>query len=113
MAQVEVHINGRNYVLACADGEEARLRQLSDYLDGRMTKLARSVGMVGEARLFLLGALMLADELAEANTKITLLSEGKSVPAEGGIGAADVQEIADYIEKLAHRITVLAEKVAA
>jgi cell division protein ZapA len=111
MAQVDVTINTRSYTLACADGEEARLRQLSEYLDGRMTKLARAVGNVGESRLFLLVALTLADELAETTGKLNALS--REARPQGGAQALDMAALAGKIEQIARRIEGLADKVAA
>jgi cell division protein ZapA len=105
MAQVEISINGRPYVLACADGEELRLRQLAEYLDTRVGKLTRAVGNVGEAKLLLLIALTLADELSEANNKLGLASrEARTAPDA---------EVAGHIERIAKRLDAIASKVAA
>lgn len=108
MAQVEVQIHGRPYMLACADGEEMRLRQLADYLDNRVTKLARGVGNVGEAKLLLLLSLTLADELAELNSKLTSVSRETRATSEEGLAG-----VADHIERLAKRIEIIADRVAA
>lgn len=110
MAQVEISINGRPYVLACADGEELRLRQLADYLDARITKLARAVGNVGEAKLFLLVALTLADELSDAHTKLGTLSREARA---GAPSEAHLAEVAGQIERIARRIESIASRVAA
>jgi cell division protein ZapA len=108
MAQVELSINGRPYVLACADGEEPRLRQLGDYLDTRIHKLSKAVGNVGEVRLLLLLALTLADELSEANNKVGALSRELRTHSDAGL-----TEVASQIERIAKRIETIANKVAA
>ncbi len=66
MATVTVEINGRPYAVGCADGQEERVRQLSRQFDQHVRQVAADVGHVGEVRLFLMAALILADEVAEA-----------------------------------------------
>jgi cell division protein ZapA len=63
MAQVSLQINGYAYVLGCADGEEPHLFALAADLDRRIEEIKASTGPGGEARLLLMAALMLSDEL--------------------------------------------------
>ena len=67
MGQVSVPVNGRNFTITCDDGQEARTRRLAQYVDAKVGQFAASVGQVGEAKLLLLAALAIADELADAN----------------------------------------------
>ena len=67
MAQVSVPVNGRSYAIACDDGQETRIRRLAQYVDAKVAEFVGSVGQVGEARLLLLAALVIADELSDAN----------------------------------------------
>ncbi len=67
MGQVSVPVNGRSYTIACDDGQEARIRRLAQYVDAKVGEFVASVGQVGEARLLLLAALVIADELSDAN----------------------------------------------
>jgi cell division protein ZapA len=70
MGQVAVTINGRTYTLQCTDGEEARLVELAGHVAARADALAAEFqsqdGPIGDDRLMLLTALLLADELWEA-----------------------------------------------
>jgi len=66
MGQITVSINHQTYSLACRDGEEERLTALAQKVDERARDLAGRLGQVGEARLMLMVALLLADELEEA-----------------------------------------------
>ena len=66
MSQVEVTVNGKNYQIICDDGQEARLAELGEYLEKRVQELVSSIGQVGDTRLLVMTALMIADELAEA-----------------------------------------------
>lgn len=63
MAQVSLQINGYAYLLGCADGEEQHLLTLAAELDRRIQEIKASTGPGGEARLLLMAALMLSDEL--------------------------------------------------
>jgi cell division protein ZapA len=62
VGQLTVHINGKPYLLGCEDGEEQRLRALAAMLDERVQSAGAGAGALGETRLMLMGALMLADE---------------------------------------------------
>ena len=66
MSQLEVTINGKNYQIICDDGQEAHLAELGEYLEKRVQELVSSIGQVGDTRLLVMTALMIADELAEA-----------------------------------------------
>ncbi|MGD0431580.1 MAG: cell division protein ZapA [Acetobacteraceae bacterium] len=65
MAQVSLQVNGYGYILGCADGEEDRLLALAADLDRRIAEITASSGPGGEARLLLMAALLLSDELHE------------------------------------------------
>ena len=54
MPEVDVAINGRNYQIACGDGEEAHLAQLGEYVDRRVKELVTAVGQVGDSRLLVM-----------------------------------------------------------
>ena len=66
MATVTVEVNGRPYAVGCADGQEERVRILAKQFDNQVRQVAGDVGHVGDLRLFLMSALILADELHEA-----------------------------------------------
>jgi cell division protein ZapA len=66
MGQVAIAVNGRSYRFECGDGEEARLQELAAYVKSRMDGLTREHGTIGEDRLLLMTALLIADELWDA-----------------------------------------------
>ncbi len=109
MATVTLNINGRTYDLACEDGQEAHLLRLGELVETRVKQLADNVGQVGESRLLLMAALMVADELTEA-------SKGGSSPAGNAAGAAMAggeaeRFAAETMEKLAQRIERIAARL--
>ncbi len=69
MGHVAVTLNGRSYRFACGDGEEARLHDLAAHVKSKVDTLALQFGQVGEDRLFLMAALLVADELFEARER--------------------------------------------
>lgn len=75
MAQVNVTINGRNYRMACEDGQEEHLMQLARDIDEKIEELRGNFGEVGDSRLTVMAALTVADELVEAGKKIRRLEE--------------------------------------
>ncbi|WP_341899112.1 cell division protein ZapA [Ferrovibrio terrae] len=75
MSMVKVTVNNRLYEIGCDDGEEEQVRRLSQILDGRVRELAALVGQVGEARLMLMTALTLADDLEQAQRDIAAMRQ--------------------------------------
>lgn len=65
MAQVTVQINGKPYSVGCEDGQERHLQELARLFDSQVRQVSQDVGQLGETRLFLMGALLLADEMAD------------------------------------------------
>jgi cell division protein ZapA len=70
MVQVNVTINGRQFRMACEEGEEAHLMELAEDLDRRIGKLRTRFGEIGDTRLTVMAALTLADELSEIKERL-------------------------------------------
>ena len=109
MGQVVVKVNGREFPLSCADGQEPRIRRLAQYVDAKVGEFTRQIGQVGEARLLLLAALVISDELSDANE--ALQQERNRARAGGGgagegeqAAAAGLRGMADRIESIATRL---------
>ena len=109
MGQVVVKVNGREFPLSCADGQEPRIRRLAQYVDAKVGEFTRAIGQVGEARLLLLAAIVISDELSDANE--TILQErnrGRAAGAAAGEGeqaaAAGLRGMADRVEAIATRL---------
>ena len=95
MALVNVMISGRAYTIACDDGEEEHLRELGALVDAKAREAQETVGQVGDQRLLLMAALLMADEVFEARNRLaTLNQEPAPVPPQpsadsGGRGEAE------------------------
>jgi cell division protein ZapA len=104
VAQVLVTVNGREFALACGDGEEARTRRLARYVDGKIGDFVRSAGPAGEAQLLLLAALVIADELADANDALAA-ERGRAGPGDSADAlAGKVEALAERLEGIAARL---------
>ncbi len=89
MAQVQVTVNGRNYSIACDDGEEEHLAGLAEYVDGRVSELASSLGQIGEGRLLLMASLLIADDLAETRDRLGDLESTSESARDAATNAID------------------------
>jgi cell division protein ZapA len=76
MSQITIDVNGRPYTVGCEDGQEQHLLELARLFDRQVRQVSQDMGQLGDTRLFLMGALLLADELADARGRLT------NVPAE-------------------------------
>ena len=70
MGQVTIEVNGRPYQVGCEDGQEQHLRDLAQIFDTQVRQVSHEMGQLGDTRLLLMGALLLADELAEARNRL-------------------------------------------
>ena len=75
MNHINVSINGRQYRMACEEGQEARLLKLAESLEARIESLRGKFGEIGDARLIVMAALMASDELLDAGNRIRSLEE--------------------------------------
>ena len=75
MSQVSVTINGRQFRMACEDGQEGHLMNLARELDNRVNNLRAKFGEIGDTRLTVMAAITVADELSEAGQRIKRLEE--------------------------------------
>ncbi len=89
MPQVTVTINARQFRMACEEGQEDHLRQLAKELDERIVALRGQFGEIGDARLTVMAALMVADELAESGKKLKRLEADHAALQEARGAAAE------------------------
>lgn len=75
MNHINVTINGRQYRMACEEGQEARLLSLAENFESRTQNLRGKFGEIGDARLTVMAALTVCDELLDAGQRIRGLEE--------------------------------------
>ncbi|CEG09405.1 cell division protein ZapA [[Pseudomonas] carboxydohydrogena] len=89
MSHVNVTINGRQYRMACEEGQETRLLRLAEMLESRVTDLRGKFGEIGDQRLTVMASLTIADELQDAERRIRGFEEEIEVLREGRVAASD------------------------
>jgi cell division protein ZapA len=75
MNHINVTINGRQYRMACEEGQEEHLLKLAEGLETRIRDLRGKFGEIGDARLTVMAALTVCDELFDANQRINGLDQ--------------------------------------
>src|SRR5262249_26126773 len=108
VGQISLTVNGRPFAVRCDDGQEARIRRLGQYVDAKVGEFVENLGQVGEARLLLLAALVIADELADANEALQLERDGAraaqaEATAAAGAAASGIRNLAQRVEAIAAR----------
>ena len=89
MAQVNATIAGRQFRLACEDGQEEHLQALAANIDERIATLRKKFGEIGDTRLTVMAALTAADELAEAVRRLRRLEEDVAAMQDARVVSAD------------------------
>jgi len=108
MPTVTIGLNGRNYDIACGEGEEARVQELAGEIRRRMESLTRTSGPMNEGMVFVMTALLLADELDQRKRETARLKDdGRESSMKRELA------LADTIEALAARVETLAARVEA
>ncbi len=107
MAQVIIRINGYAYPVGCEDGQESHLEAMAQEVDQRIEALRESAGPASEARMLVLAALMLADELHDRRRDFDEVRRRVTKLETSAVGTDP--KLAPRLGKLARR----AEEIAA
>ena len=116
MASVNVTIDGRQFRMACEDGQEEHLAALAADFDARITDMRSKFGEVGDQRLTIMAALTIADQLAETVNKLRqveaelpalraaqVLANDRAQATHGAVVAA-FNAAAERLERVAKRL---------
>jgi cell division protein ZapA len=116
MPLVNVMVNSRAYTIACDEGEEEHLKGLAAQVDAKAREVLSSVGQVGDARMMLMAALLIADEHHDMTAKLAAGAQAASdssgekqnlhLRAEAAESAA-----ADALESAAKRLEDIAARL--
>jgi len=91
MPQVTVVVNARSFRMGCQDGEEARVQELAAEIDKQVQRIRGGVKAVQDDRLFLMVAMIMADQLWDARDELQRLRQPAEARAyhviEGGAQA--------------------------
>ena len=109
MAQVTVTINGRQFRMACEDGQEGHLMNLARELDSRISGLRTKFGEIGDTRLTVMAAITVADELAEAGLRVKRLEEELAGLQDARVATSDRNKAAQA--SIAAALSAAAERI--
>lgn len=104
MAKVTISLNGKAYSVACDEGQEGRVMELSSYIDQRIRKIAQAGAASSEQHLLVLGALVLADELF-AEREGDAINHNARNDRQQQVDITAVDHLSQKIEALATRIS--------
>ena len=102
--------------MACDDGQEEHLVRLARDVDARIGQLRSAFGEIGDTRLAVMAAIMVADELSEMRRRVravehdieglrdSRLSEVSRIEASERAFADAIDGAASRIERIAHRL---------
>ena len=99
MSNVTLPIGGRNFTVACAEGEEDHVAGLGRMIAGKLAAMG-DISSQSETRMLLFAALLLADELHDSTQR-------KPQAASSGLpnGSGErLEAIAERLENLASRL---------
>jgi cell division protein ZapA len=96
MAQVTLRINGYAYTIGCKDGEEQHLEAMGAEVNRRIEGVRAAAGQSGEARMLVMAALLMADDIFDVRKKLQAAQATTDAPT----GDA----------KLGHRLNLMAKR---
>lgn len=109
MPQVNVTIAGKAYRMACGEGEEAHLEGLAQLYDGKIDEMRQAFGEIGDMRLHVMAALMVADEVSELRQRLARM-ETEIAALQGDAGASD-QRLGEVEDRAAEALVAAAERI--
>lgn len=111
MGKINVEIYGRDYSLACDDGQEAHLGQLVQMLNDRLRKLSTQMGRGPESTMLVFTALMIADELQETRDELKQIRKELNSFETGKGAQIQQQRLSDMENAMAQSMQHIAERI--
>ena len=106
---VNVTINGRQYRMACEEGQEVRLLKLAESLESRVEQLRGKFGEIGDQRLTVMAALTVCDELLDAGARIRNLEQ--ELENLRGVRTAAIDRARQTQTAVANALNAAAERI--
>lgn len=109
MARVDITLNGREYPIACEDGQEPRVRDIAHLLDARLRDLRRAAPNASDQHLLVMAALMIGDALFDTQAALeqaqaAVQADGRETPDAETAAAVAVGRLAERVETIAARL---------
>lgn len=110
MAEVDIRINGKQFSIACDDGQEQRVVDLAHFVDGRVKDMAAAGAGTNESHLLVLTSIVMADELFNAQDAASTGGQkpAATMPANAiQITRDDETAIVNAMDQIAKRVEEL------
>ena len=122
MPEVRISIGGRDFDVACQEGEEHFLHAAANLLDAEASSLLSQIGRMPEPRMLLMAGLMLADKTAGLDDQLKKLEEkvaaqqawieaaqtGSDAPPPAAPAPEPGPDLGPVLERVAERLEGLA-----
>ncbi len=100
MPRIDITLASRVYPVTCDAGQEGRVEALAGYVDSKVRQVSATAGAnASEARVLVLTALLLADELFDLKGEAQALRQ-----AQKGLDSKDEDLLVAAVEHLSTRI---------
>ena len=121
MPEIKLTIGGRDFEVACEEGEENFLTDAANLLNSESQKLLSQLGRLSEPRMLLMAGLMLADRMINLEKSLAereRLVEQKETELDNALSSAKAaseskpafaNEISDLLSKTATRLEEVAK----
>lgn len=114
MANLNLKINNKSYAISCDDGQEQRVLELADFVDGHVRAVAQSGAAQGEAHSTVLASLMISNEIFELKEQVACLEQhlNGDLPApQPQAPSIDEAGLAERIGKISARVRDLDARI--
>lgn len=104
MSIVNLKVLNNIHQIICEDGKENHVQEIASRLNTKLTKLAEQLPKATESKVFLMGLLILEDEINELKKKLSESSSARFVQSNSDQALSEtIAKIAEYIEDLANQ----------
>ena len=116
MTQVNVTINGRQFRMACEDGEEEHVAELGSRFNGAIDELRGALGEIGDQRLMVMAGILMTDRLDDSERRLKRAEQDIRELKESRLDSAsrfeslednfvvNLDAVAERIERIAERL---------
>jgi cell division protein ZapA len=111
MPRVDITLNGRSYLIGCEEGQEARLRQLANYLEGQVRAVSARAPLAGEGQTLAMAALLVTDQLFDLKGEFDALAASRQPASPAGMAPEDEEVVVAAVDHLAKRIEDIAARL--
>jgi cell division protein ZapA len=117
MGHVTVEVNGRKYKMSCDAGAEQRVIDLAGFVDSLVQDVKGGLRHVQEERVYLMAALMVADQLFEVRDELQatlaqICNLRSFQAADSTMTYVPTNDVARIVDASSKRLQALEEKLA-